>query len=109
MGPFARRRALTGRSATEEAWPERESWKESGGVGQPLGGAQPRGVVLAGGSDLGPHPRVLSTAPAEGKGEGRREGKWCSVERGGRSGKQKRKGNRNMAVCSRDSLAAGSA
>lgn len=79
-------------------------------MGQPLGGAQPQGRGSSGaGPTSDPTPRVLSTAPAEGKGEGRREGKWCSVEKSGRKGRQKRIGNRNMAVCGPDSLAPGSA
>lgn len=50
------------------------------------------GVALAGRiQPRTPPPRVLSTAPAEGKGEGRREGKWCSVERSGRRGRKKKK------------------
>lgn len=93
MGPFARRRALTGRSATEEAWPERESWKESGGVGQPLGGAQPRGRGPSGRvRPRTPPPRPFYR-PRRRKGRGTEGGKvvFCGKGRKEWKAKEKRK------------------
>lgn len=53
-----------------------------------------------------PLPHAFFHRPRSRKGSGRGEGKCCSVERGGRRGRKKEKGNRNMAVSCRGSSAA---
>lgn len=56
-----------------------------------------------------PLPHAPFHRPRSRKRRGRRVGKCCSVERGGRRGrKKKRKGNRNMAVSCRGGSAVGS-